>query len=185
MGYATSFDGLKWTKPDLSVCRVGDKPALNCIVPDRNADGTGSFVRDPRPETPSHRRYMGVKFTYDGECASFSADGIVWRNYASNPVWRVPADAIHLMWDERRLKFVGFYKVWELIGKEVKPGGPAEGIPFIAHMPTFTPKDLGNGTTEFEGPRITFRAPEAAIVETRKFVLRSDKQGADDGGGTS
>ncbi|MEP6663546.1 MAG: hypothetical protein ABJC04_07760 [Verrucomicrobiota bacterium] len=185
MGYATSFDGLKWTKPDLAVCRVGDKSALNCIVPDRNADGTGSFVRDPRPETPSHRRYMGVKFTYDGECASFSADGIVWRNYASNPVWRVPADAIHLMWDERRQKFVGFYKVWELIGKEVKPGGPAEGVPFIAHMPTFTPKDLGNGTAEFEGPRITFRAPESATVETQKFILRSGKQGADDGGGVS
>ena len=35
LGYATSSDGLKWTKPDLAVCRLGDKSALNCIVPDR------------------------------------------------------------------------------------------------------------------------------------------------------
>jgi hypothetical protein len=92
---------------------------------------------------------------------------------------------IHVLWDERRGKFVAFYKVWELKGREVIPGGPAAGADFIAHLPTFTPKDLGNGTTEFEGPCITFRPPGAAQVQPRRFVLRSGKQSADDGGGVS
>jgi hypothetical protein len=92
---------------------------------------------------------------------------------------------IHVMWDDRRGKFIAFFKVWELKGREVKPGGPTAGVAFIAHLPTFAPKDLGNGTTEFEGPVITFRPPAAAAVEKRKFVLRSGKQSADDGGGVS
>jgi hypothetical protein len=71
-----------------------------------------------------------------------------------------------------------------LSGREIRPDAP-EGAPFTAHMPTFTPKILGNGTTEFDGPCITFHPPGAATVKNRKFILRSAHQSADDGGGTS
>src|SRR5687768_2681044 len=185
-GYATSRDGLAWYKPDLAVQRVEGMPARNCLPLGPHPEkGTRSIARDPRPEVPSDRRYLGVRFTYEGEFVSFSPDGIHWVEHPSNPVWFVPSDIIHVMWDDRRGKFIAFYKVWELTGREVKPGGPVEGRPFVAHLPTFEPKDLGNGTTEFEGPCITFRPPDSAPVEKRKFVLRSGRQGADDGGGTS
>ena len=185
-GYATSRDGVQWTKPDLAVEKFGNATARNCLPLGPHPEkGTRSIARDPRPETPSHRRFLGVRFTYAGEFVSFSPDGIAWLEHPLNPVWQVPSDMIHVMWDDRRQKFVAFYKVWELKGREVKPGGPAEGTAFISHLPTFTPKDLGNGTTEFEGPCITFRPPGAAKVQKRRFVLRSGNQGADDGGGVS
>ena len=184
-GYATSADGLKWIRPDLGIERFGNTLAGNCLPLGPHPEkGTRSIARDPRPGTPSHRRYLGVRFTYEGEYVSFSPDGIAWMEYPLNPVRHVPSDMIHIMWDERRQKFIAFFKVWELNGRDIRPDAP-EGAPFTAHMPTFTPKDLGNGTTEFTGPCITFHAPGAATVQSRKFLLRSKQQGADDGGGTS
>jgi hypothetical protein len=185
-GYATSRDGLQWNKPDLGVEQFEGVPARNCLPLGPHPEkGTRSIARDPRPESPPDRRYLGVRFTYEGEFISFSPDGIHWVEHPSNPVWHVPSDIIHVMWDDRRQKFIAFYKVWELKGREVRPGDPKEDTPFVAHLPTFEPKDLGNGITEFHGPCITFRPPGTAAVEKRKFVLRSGQQGADDGGGTS
>jgi hypothetical protein len=185
-GYATSPDGLTWTKPNLGVEHYADAPATNLLPLGPHPDkGTRSIARDPRPETPAERRYLGVRFTYDGEFVSFSPDGIHWKEHPSNPVWHVPSDIIHVMWDDRRQKFIAFYKVWEVIGREMRPDGPAEGTPFTAHMPTFDTKDLKNGTTRFKGPVITFRPPETAGVQESEFVLRSGNQGADDGGGSS
>jgi len=184
--YATSSDGLRWNKPDLGLEQFGGASARNCLPLGPHPEkGTRSIARDPRPETPAARRYLGVRFTYDGEFVSFSPDGLHWTEHIGNPVWFVPSDMIHVMWDDHRQKFVAFYKVWELKGREVRPTGPKDGIPFVAHLPTFTPKDLGNGMTEFEGPCITFRPPGAAEVQKQKFILRSGKQSADDGGGVS
>ena len=185
-GHATSSNGLHWTKPDLALEKFAGASAKNCLPLGPHPDkATRSIVRDPRPETPASRRYLGVRFTYEGEFVSFSPDGIHWTEHPANPVWHVPSDIIHVMWDERRSKFIAFYKVWELKGREVVAGKSSEDKPFIAHLPTFTPKDLGNGTTEFEGPCITFRPPNAANVQKRRFTLRSGQQGANDGGGTS
>jgi hypothetical protein len=185
-GYATSMDGLKWVKPDLGLERFEGAVTRNCLPLGPHPEkGTRSIARDPRPATPAERRYLGVRFTYAGEFVSFSPDGLHWTEHPNNPVWSVPSDIIHVLWDERRQKFVAFYKVWELRGREVRPGGPKEGVPFVGHLPTFTPKDLKNGTTEFEGPCITFCPPGAADVERRRFILRSGGQGADDGGGVS
>ena len=184
-GYATSPDGLKWTRPDLGVEKFGNELAGNWLPLGPHPEkGARSIARDPRPETPSHRRYLGVRFTYDGEFVSFSPDGLHWLEYPKNPVWHVPSDIIHIMWDERRQKFIAFFKDWELTGREIRPDAP-QGAPFTAYMPTFTPKDLGNGTAEFEGPCITYRPPGAAEVKNRKFILKSGHQSPDDGGGVS
>jgi hypothetical protein len=190
-GYATSLDGLHWERPRLDAATAGDQTASNQLPSGPHPDKAArSVARDPRPATPPERRYLGVRFTYDGEFISFSPDGVSWTEYPQNPVWHVPSDIIHVMWDEKRNRFVAFFKVWELVGREVVAGGSAnggaaDGVPFIAHLPTFTPKDLGNGTTQFEGPCITFQPPGAAKVEKRTFVLHSGNQGADDGGGVS
>jgi hypothetical protein len=184
-GYATSPDGLNWTRPDLKLERYGNGLAGNLLPLGPYAEkGARSIARDPRPDTPAERRYLGVRFTYDGELVSFSPDGLHWTEYPKNPVWHVPSDIIHVMWDERRQKFIAFFKDWELTGREIRPDAP-QGAPFAAYMPTFTPKDLGNGTTEFEGPCITYRPPGAAEVTKRKFILKSGHQSPDDGGGVS
>ena len=91
--------------------------------------GTRSIARDPRPETPPERRYLGVRFTYDGELVSFSPDGLKWVEHPKNPVWHVPSDIIHVMWDDRRNAFVAYYKLWELAGTEILPDGQGAAVP--------------------------------------------------------
>jgi hypothetical protein len=184
-GYATSTDGLHWKKPDLGLERFRNAPAKNCLSLGPHPEkGTRSIARDPRIGTPDARRHLGVRFTYDGEFVSFSSNGLAWTESPLNPVWHVPSDIIHVMWDLRRQKFIAFYKIWEVQGQEVRPGEKGT-VAFDQFMPFFTPKELGSGTVELEGPCVTFRPPDVAKVESRKFVLKSGGQASDDGGGTS
>jgi hypothetical protein len=183
-GLATSSDGFHWTKPDLRLEKFGNDFARNCLPLGPHPEkGTRSIARDPRPETPESRRYLGIRFTYNGELASFSPDGLSWTESPANPVWHVPSDMIHVMWDEWRNAFTAYYKVWEVRGTEIRTDKSES--PFLAYMPAFDQKKLENGTTQFEGPRITFVTNGAARVEAAKFILRSRKQAADDGGGSS
>jgi hypothetical protein len=183
-GYATSKDALHWTKPDLGVEKFDGAPATNLLPLGAHPEkGTRSIARDPRPETPAERRYLGVRFTYEGEFVSFSPDGIAWKEHPLSPSWFVPSDIIHVMWDERRNRFTAYYKLWELAGTEVVASG--ENKPFLAYMPTFTNTKLADGKESFDGPIIHFKPNAAAEVKTEKFVLRALNQGKDDGGGTS
>ncbi len=183
-GYATSKDGLAWTKPNLGVERYADAPATNLLPLGPHPEkGTRSIARDPRPETPAERRYLGVRFTYDGEFISFSPDGIAWKEHALSPSWFVPSDIIHVMWDNRRNCFTAYYKLWELSGTQITEAG--EEKPFLAYMPTFTNTKVPDDKESFVGPVVYFKPNGAAEVKTEKFALRSANQGKDDGGGTS
>lgn len=182
-GYANSKDGLHWNKPDLGVERLGKELTRNCLPLGPHPEkGTRSIARDPRPETPSHRRYLGVRFTYDGEFVSFSPDGIAWLEYPLNPAWFVPSDIIHVMWDKKRNCFTAYYKIWEISGTLASSNAPAQ--PFVGHMPWYNLKKL-NGTAQFDGPLVLFRTNAPAEVRKTNFVLRAENQGADDGGGAS
>ncbi len=183
-GYATSPDGVSWTKPNLGVEQFGGAPATNLLPLGPHPEkGTRSVARDPRPETPAERRYLGVRFTYAGEFISFSPDGIDWKEHPLSPSWFAPSDIIHVMWDNRRNQFVAYYKLWELSGTEITASG--EEKPFLAYMPTFTNTKLAEGKESFDGPVVHFKPNAAAEVKNEKFVLRSVNQGKDDGGGTS
>jgi hypothetical protein len=184
-GLATSPDGLKWTKPDLGIQEVHGKPARNCLpLGPHGEKGARCIARDPRPTTPDERRFLGVRFTYDGEFVSFSPDGIHWTEHPKNPVWHVPSDIIHVMWDGRRNEFVAYFKMWELAGTQVLPSG--EEKPFLAYCSTFTPKPIaGSNKADFEVPITHFKKNAPAEVTTEKLVLRAQGQGKDDGGGSS
>jgi hypothetical protein len=183
-GYATSKDALTWTKPNLGVEKYGVAPATNLLPLGAHPEkGTRSIARDPRPQTPAERRYLGVRFTYDGEFISFSPDGIAWKEHPLTPSWFVPSDIIHVMWDPNRNCFTAYYKLWELSGTEITDAGER---PFTALMPTFTPTNAADGkSTAFEAPVVHLKPNAAAEVKKEKFVLRSGNQGKDDGGGTS
>jgi hypothetical protein len=184
MGVATSHDGINWTKPKLNLGQVGGAPASNWIPIGSHADkGVLSIARDPRPQTPADRQFLGIRFTYDGELISFSPDGIHWTEYSDNPVWHVPSDIIHLMWDENRSRFTAYYKVWEVRGSEVRPDGSLQ--PIVAYMPSFDQKQIGSNIIELSGPRISFVTNGPAIVTNSKLQLRATKQAHDDGGGSS
>jgi hypothetical protein len=184
-GYALSKDALHWTKPDLAVEKYAGALAKNLLPLGPHPEkGTRSIARDPRPGTPSERRYLGVRFTYDGEFVSFSPDGIHWVEHPSNPLWHVPSDMIHIMWDEKRNCFTAYFKMWEVSGTLAQSNSPGDGKAFLAYMSTYDMTN-NNGTTSFGGPMTQFKTNGAAELMRTNFVLRAENQGKDDGGGNS
>ena len=185
-GYATSKDALHWTKPELNVEKYDGAFAKNLLPLGPHPEkGTRSIARDPRPETPPEHRYLGARFTYDGEFISFSPDGIHWVEHPSNPLWHVPSDIIHIMWDERRNCFTAYFKMWELSGTLVETNNPPAEKKFLGYMSTYDMTNNNNGTTSFGAPITHFKTNGAAEVARSNFVLRAENQGKDDGGGTS
>jgi hypothetical protein len=184
-GYATSLDGLHWRKPELDIEKFNGTPGKNLLPMGAHPEkATRSIARDPRPGTPSHRRYLGVRFTYEGEFVSFSPDGIAWLDYPLI-TWHVPSDIIHVMWDVRRNCFTAYFKLWEVSGTLVQTNTALDGKPFLAYMSTYDMTNHNNGTTSFGGPMTQFRTNGPAEVLRTNFVLRAENQGKDDGGGNS
>ena len=181
-GYAVSRDGLHWEKPDLGLETFEGQPARNMLPGGPHPHkALRCLERDPRPDCPPDQRYRAIRFTYDGEFASFSPDGLHWTEYPGNPVWRVPSDIIHTMWDPSRMTFVAYFKLWEVVGHRVDgPGGPE---PFRAYLP-FYHTDTRDGVTHFRGPRVTFQPGGGATVEEdAEFTLLAERLSFDDGGG--
>lgn len=183
-GLAVSADGLTWMKPDLGLETFQGQPARNMLTGGPHPEKAArSVVRDPRPDCPPAQRYKGIRFTYDGEFISYSPDGRRWTEERANPVWRVPSDIIHAMWDPQRHRFVAYFKVWEVTGETPDPSHPTGFRPVVAHFPSFDHHLHADGLTALRGPRIHFHPEAKAEVEDVVLVLRTGHQGPDDGGG--
>lgn len=183
-GLAVSEDGLAWTKPDLRIETFEGKPARNMLTGGPHPDkAVRSVVRDPRPECPAQERYKAIRFTYQGELVSYSADGRRWVEDPANPVWHVPSDIIHAMWDPQRKRFVVYYKIWEVTGETPDAGSRGGYKPVTLHMPTFGHRPRNDGLTELWGPQVLFNPEGKARVEQVSLLFRTGNQGRDDGGG--
>jgi hypothetical protein len=181
-GYAVSQDGLHWEKPPLYLETFEGQPARNMLAGGPHPHkALRCLERDPRPDCPPSQRYRAIRFTYDGEFASFSPDGIHWTEYPGNPVWHVPSDIIHTMWDPNRQTFVAYYKIWEVRGMRVTGDGPPQ--PFRGYLP-FYHNTTHDGVTDFRGPLVTFHPDgDATIEDNAEFTLQAEALSFDDGGG--
>jgi len=183
-GLAISEDGLTWTKPDLNIETFEGKPARNMLTGGLHPDkAVRSVVRDPRPECPPQECYKAIRFTYEGEYVSYSSDGRSWHEDPANPVWHVPSDMIHGMWDPQRNRFVVYYKVWEITGETPDPDSPSGYRPVKSYSPFFDHKLREDGLTEITGPMIHFHPESKAEVKDEALIVRTGNQGMDDGGG--
>lgn len=183
-GYATSRDGLHWEKPPLHLETFGGQPARNMLAAGPHPDkALRCLERDPRPDCPPEQRYRAIRFTYDGEYASFSPDGIHWTEYPDNPVWRAPSDIIHTMWDPNRQTFVAYFKLWDVHGYQPDPADPTRQVPFQSYMVYYHSKTEA-GLTHFKGRRVILKPGGGAeTMENYEFTLLAQDQLFDDGGG--
>lgn len=105
--YATSTDGVHWTKPDLDIHdRKGSKDN-NVVLP-------GGFMASVmlRPwELDAQRRYLLMSLGKQGWDASVSPDGIHWKGLPNNPVCKGGGDSAQFFWDPRTRQYVCFGKV--------------------------------------------------------------------------
>ena len=88
--YATSEDGVHWTKPDLGLVDYGGSRHNNIVdFPDPNLWSTCALLLDPEDPDPARRYKMayeahtpgGLKF-----CVAFSPDGLHWKLSRLNPM---------------------------------------------------------------------------------------------------
>ncbi|MBI3943354.1 MAG: hypothetical protein HY326_10110 [Chloroflexi bacterium] len=118
--YATSPDGITWTKPNLGICEVQGSTANNviwnkyrghCFMPFRD--------RRENPQVPASERYKalangpasGVKHVL----ALASPDGIHWQEMQSDPVIIQPSmdwGADLAFWDTQQGQYVAYLRGW-------------------------------------------------------------------------
>ena len=185
-GLAESADGLTWTKPQLDIESFAGAPARNLLTGGPHPDkAVRSVVRDPRPDCPPDQRYKAIRFTYKGEYVSYSPDGRRWTEDPGNPVWRVPSDIIHALWDPGCGRFVAYFKLWELSGETPDPATPSGWRPVLKYLPFFGHRPGPEGLTEFhEGIEVLFDPEAGARTQSVEgLLLRTADQGMDDGGG--
>jgi len=101
--YATSTDGINWTRPNLG--QLGDNNMFNLF--DFHCP---SFILD-RFESDPAKRYKAVGSSKGlGYFAAYSADGLNWNLYPKNPILK-SSDTITLSQDPVTGEYLAFHKV--------------------------------------------------------------------------
>lgn len=106
--YATSSDGLSWTRPRLGLYEVAGSKENNIIFPYFHSP---SIVYNPNEHRPEHRYQMlGCgKVSGRGYYAAHSADGIRWKLHPKNPI--LPgSDTCTLALDPNTGEYLAFHK---------------------------------------------------------------------------
>ncbi|MGI9454965.1 MAG: prolyl oligopeptidase family serine peptidase, partial [Aeoliella sp.] len=133
--YATSEDGVHWTKPNMGLVEYEGSKDNNILL--RIDYGAGVLV-DPRDSDPS-RRYKIAFWEHNGTSVAFSPDGIHWTKYEKNPVIKgshgdyvqpplsgdpgidadklggpplSTSDVIDPIWDSKKKCYVIYAKTW-------------------------------------------------------------------------
>ncbi|MCX7010426.1 MAG: hypothetical protein NTY53_24825 [Kiritimatiellaeota bacterium] len=103
--YATSTDGVLWTKPALGLHGFDDAKTNNIVFHMHSP----SVLLD-KHETDPARRYKMLGTGTGGYHAAFSADGLHWTKYPKNPVLKY-GDTITLSQDPVTGEYLAYHKV--------------------------------------------------------------------------
>ena len=102
--YATSPDGVRWTKPALGLHRY-DGSAANNIVFDVHSP---AVVVD-RFERDAAKQFKLLGYSQGGYIAAYSADGLRWNVFPKNPVFK-GSDTMSMTQDPRTGEFLAYFK---------------------------------------------------------------------------
>ena len=112
--YATSKDGIVWTKPSLGLVDFEGTTANNIIW--RGPHGAGITKDSREPDTA--RRY---KMLMQGVSTSYSADGLHWSKPRKlSGLGKVAGDTHNnLFWNRESRHYVGITRTWGPLGRQV------------------------------------------------------------------
>lgn len=134
--YATSRDGITWTKPKLGLIDYkGSKENNICHV------GGGTLVYDPHTNNES-RRYKLLVFHSDpqrkmGYWAYFSPDGLTWTQHGTAPVLTY-GDVANVCYDPARRRFIATSKQRMLVSNTSVTPGKMDRAAFVSVSDDFT-----------------------------------------------
>lgn len=108
--YATSPDGINWTKPDLGIRSWHGSTANNMIFVRPGQSGITSVIHTPWNVDPN-RQYTLMNFDIGGYWGAYSPDGIHTFDLPNNPVITDGGDVGQFMWDPLVQQFRGYVKL--------------------------------------------------------------------------
>lgn len=118
--FATSRDGLTWTKPQLGIVDFNGSTLNNIFLRRTKEDHLPQIIYTPWEKDPN-RRYKLINYDYgrtkpnhlvSGFWGAYSADGIHWTDANRNPVLKDPGDVGNFVWDAHAKKYIGYPKVF-------------------------------------------------------------------------
>ena len=165
LSFTTSVDGSNWNgaRYGTNMITVGDGN-IQCAVP--VYDGSGQYGDYPYLSAQGLRSSPVV--------AEFhwrflrSRDGIHWELFPGAPIWEGPSDVMHIQWDQRKERFIAYFKVWRYKGTTL------DGKPFVAY---------GQLETKIEGNSVRITGNSYLPKQTIDVVLEYGGDTSDDGGG--
>lgn len=108
--YATSPDGIHWSKPALGIRQWNGSTANNMFFPRATLNGIASIIHTPWDPDPG-RRYHVVNYDPGGYFAAWSADGIHLTDAPTNPVLTQAGDVGQFNWDPHTQQYRGYVKL--------------------------------------------------------------------------
>ncbi len=121
--YATSRDGISWTKPSLGLVEHQGSKDNNLLFRRSRLDHMPQVIHTPWEQDPQHH-YKLLNFDFGrsppdhavrGYWGAFSADGIHWTEVDRNPVLPDSGDVGHFIWDPRTERYLGYPKMFAAV----------------------------------------------------------------------
>jgi hypothetical protein len=130
--FFTSPDGLRWNN--------GERVWADAMEAEQgNVQGAGYFYDESGRYAPYN--YLSyVMYRNEPGIDRFhvrfrrSKDGLHYEPFPEDTAWFGPGDVICIFWDEKKRRYVAYFKIYEIRG--VTKGGE----PFLAHSPSFDTK---------------------------------------------
>lgn len=108
--YATSADGINWTKPNLGIRSWHGSTANNMIFVRPGQSGITSVLHTPWDPDPN-RQYRLMNYEASGYWGAYSPDGIHTFDLPNNPVITDGGDVGQFMWDPFIDRYRGYVKL--------------------------------------------------------------------------
>lgn len=110
--YATSSDGITWTKPDLNIVSFNGSTNNNIFIQRNNKEHIPSVLHTPW-ETDPQRHYKLINYNgpLGGFLGALSADGIHYSDEATNPLVTGTGDVGNFVWDFHTSRYLGYVKL--------------------------------------------------------------------------
>ena len=120
--YAESTDGVRWTRPNLSLVQWNGERDNNIVALDTDIGGGpiclsgGTVFKDPTAPADQQYKLWSEVRTNDQATSGLwglcSPDGLHWKPMGDNPI-PGPADCLNVcFWDDRIEQYVGYSRSW-------------------------------------------------------------------------
>ena len=174
---ATSTDGLRWSRPELTFFEVDDTAVNNVILADA-APVTHNFspFLDTRPGVPADDRFKALGGSEkSGLVAYVSADGLAWRRLQDDPVLTDGMfDSQNVaFWSETEGCYLCYFRTWTGQGYSGIRTVSRATSPDFVHWSETVPMRFGGVPLEHLYTNQThpyFRNPEVSIAIAARFM---------------